>query len=216
VIDSVWELVLPAVTSVIGMWVGVGVATYQLDRAAQRSAKMAAATLRADLQRSDRALGQSATAFGAVVYGMTFEPPRLHRWSEPLIVQLAEADSRIVEACLELDRELQNFSATVSMYFLVKNEQDEAEKRSRSYAQMADEEVATDGELLRRSGERITAEDQLRTTRERVREAIRQMHDPHQNAKALIADLVRYTSYIADLPLKEFLQLPEESRPRPA
>jgi exonuclease VII small subunit len=199
-----------AATSIVSFFLGFKASRFQLDLTRQRSEKLAASALRADLTRIDRNLGKSANAFGATFHGMTFETPALHRWSESIVVQLALADARIVSGCMELERELANFAATVTYFRQVSEALEEArEVVKRVVAEKVDEN-AEYGELLKRAANKVTAEERVQQAGASLRDAIDLMKEHHAKAKATIADLLRFTSGIADAPETEFMQLPEE------
>jgi hypothetical protein len=209
--DFSWaQILVPIGTAAIGLFGGVKLSRYQFDLNTQRSEKKAASALREDLHRIDASLGQSANAFGSTVYGLTFEPPAVHRWAEPLIVQLAAADSRIVSKFMDLDRELNNFSATVSLFRLAAKDQEDAQEAKKKAFEVAVEEGLSNGELLKRAGDRVTAEIRAKNAAEPVANAVRLMKDHHAKAREIITTLLRYTSVIADAPDREFMQLPEE------
>ena len=209
--DFSWAQVLvPLATAGVGLFGGVKLARYQFDLNSQRTEKQAASALREDLRRLDANLGQNSNTFGSTIYGMTFEPPKVHRWAEPIIVQLSAADPRIVSGFMDLDRELNNFAATVSLLRLTAKDQEEAKVELKRISDIPPDEGLAMGELIKRAGDLMTAKTRVEHAVEPVANAIRMMREHHTNAKAIIVKLLRYTSAIANAPEREFMQLPEE------
>ncbi|HEY4131660.1 MAG TPA: hypothetical protein VGM50_13660 [Gemmatimonadaceae bacterium] len=211
--DFSWpQAVFNAATSIVSFYVGVRTAHYQFDLSRQRAEKQAALALRADLERLDANLGREANAFGATVRGMTFETPRFHRWSEPIIAQLAAADARIVAECMELDRNLANFSAAVIYFRKAHGHHDDMRVRVQAYKNAPLDENAGLSAHAQRAAEEETAKDSERDAREIVATAVQEMKDHHAVARSTIGRLLRYTSAVADEPDRPFMQLPDERR----
>ena len=198
-------------TTAVTLFVAVKLARFQFNLNRRRDEKQAASALREDLRRIDRSLGQSASGFASSFYGITFEAPEIHPWSEPIIVKLAAADARIVAGCMELDRELNNFAATVAHFRLTSAEQTEAKQVVARVADWPLRDNATNEEVSHRATQRMAADKRLDEANEAVAISSRMMRDHHKTAKTVIAELLLYTSSIADEPDPEFMELPEES-----
>lgn len=211
--DFSWpQLMLTAATSIASVWGGAKLARYQSDINRQRAEKQAAAALRADLQRIDASLGKSANAFGATFHGLRVAPPTVHRWSEPIVVQLAAADPRIVAGYMDLDRELGNLAVQVAGFFQAADLQEQARAHLKGVKSTFEpiEDALLPNQHLQFAAERLNAEGRVEQAAEAVREAIAEMREPHRKAKAIVAELLRLTSAIVDARDREFLQLPEE------
>lgn len=84
------ESLITAITGIAGVWLGGRITQIAQERAADQKAASAAHALSLDLTRIDRDLGPPGTDH--IVIGSQYpqQAPRVHRWLEPLIPQLAE------------------------------------------------------------------------------------------------------------------------------
>jgi len=196
--------------SLVGFWVGVKVTRYNFDLARHRAECIAARALRADLTRIDKSLGTSANAFGASFYGMTFEPPTIHRWSEPLITQLAGADAEVVTDCMDLERELHNFGLAVKRFHDIQELTRAAEDDAKKFKNSPLGDEAPMHLHQQWAVQRVNAESRVDDLREAARDAIRMMAEHHGPARTRIAILLKRLAAIADAPDPQFMTLPDE------
>ena len=206
--DFSWtQTALTLAISLIGYWVGYRTARYQFDLARRQGEREAANALGADLERIEKNLGESANAFGSTIYGMTFEPPTMHRWSDALVTPLAAADVQIVAGCLELDRRLHNFGAAVKYYRLAREAQDNARASLKEIEARTVDEHDT-AALSKWVVQKLNAESAVEHSKDPIDDALWMMRKEHAEARTIIAELMVRVRAVAARPEPEFFPTP--------
>lgn len=206
-----WQFVATLVAAGVGFYGALKAIKYQADLTRYRDDRLAADTLRADLERIDAILGDSANRFGAVVRGMTFEPPQLHRWSETVIARLASADRNIVADAMELERDLHNFAVLVSRLHGLRVESDEARQALRRERELRDSGEGPFGPV-QMAAKLLNAEFRVERASDAVREEIQAMQRQHAAARARIATLLGRLAGISRRPEPPILEAIDDMR----
>lgn len=97
------EALVSLVTGVGGVWMGARITRSSQDRAANQKAAAAALALGLDLVRLKEELGDPGTAHVTVRWQAPMEVAGLHRWIEPLVIQLAERQPATAHSFALLD-----------------------------------------------------------------------------------------------------------------
>ncbi len=116
--------------------------------AASRSrARIVAATLLEDVHRIRGELGPRAVEGGVPELHTDAIVPRVHRWLEPLIPQIAEADPTVVGLFLRLDRDLHNYGAGCTLVKQVQKELTTTQETLGTFTNMYKSAAATMDEV---------------------------------------------------------------------
>lgn len=206
--NDAFSAVATLLAASLGFYGALKAIRYQADLTRHREDRLAADVLRADLERIDQVLSEDANRLGAVVRGMTFEPPQLHRWSEPLITRLASADRVIVADCMELDRELHNLGVMVERVHAVGCASDEARAALRRLRDNAESGEGPFGRL-QAAAHVVDAESRVARARDAEQEEIRAMQQHHAAARARISQLLRRLEKISGSPEPPALPIPD-------
>jgi hypothetical protein len=131
---------------------------------------------------------------------MQAEPPSLHRWSEPIVVQLAAADSEVVTLSMELDRYLNNLKVAAEKYHLISQEQWKQRSHVRELAAQSPPDDASEGDFLRWHVDQGNANAIVRDLGDQLQETLGLMKTHHGLARATIEVLRGRLVAIAESP----------------
>jgi len=193
-----------------GWWFGFRTALHRFELDRHRAERNAARALRADVARIDRALTPRAWNLASIVSGRTTEPPTLHRWSEPIVQQLAAADPDIVTLCMDLDRELHNLAIALQTFHQARDQREAALETAKILRAKEPPEDATAIELMRAGGDLVNAESNVERWSELMNNELKMLERHHAAARGCITILFERLDVVADAPAPSFVPVPRE------
>jgi hypothetical protein len=206
--DAPWWLsvVTGASGAVVGFGFAVKMAQYQAALDKHRAERQAAMALRVDLARLVANLGHSVEQFGDGRKGQALTLPSVHRWSEPIIAQLAVADPLIIAECMRLDEVLKTFADAVSRL--------REHTQTMTVEQGWEDVFNPDPDSPGRRSARAAHEGRLIAAAKAIADATDDAQEISDFAKTTLDGLVRRVSAIAYRAEPAFMELEDERETR--